>query len=479
MLRNISFSTIVPLRVSVLIVASAVIVTLSLSFKTYVDLRRDLLLNVYSLGNILISTLIPDLQHDEVWHAFETINWPIKNIPKGNIWAPALVVVLDADHRVFVSTDPKKYPMLARFDHGPNMSIPAISASLLSNTSPFEFAGHEFGDSIYYAAPIISDSVRIGTLLLVYRKQDLWRRIESSLIIGVIITFLILIILIPLGWYWGRRFAKPLADLAACLGHVGHVPPDQISCELYEGQDEIGRLAAQFKKMLEVLQESEALKQHLVVSERLTAIGRLSAGIAHEINNPLGGMLNAISTLKRHGHVDPLTERTIALLERGLLQIKDAISVLLVESRIEPRSLTWKDLDDVHVLVAPEVAKKQIRLDWQNRVQDNLPLPATPIRQVLINLLLNAIRAADLGGQIRCILLLNQDTFTITVENDGQYIEAEQMKHIFEPFVGYDQAGHGLGLWVTYQVITQLHGEIQVSSIPGHTSFYIVLPIES
>jgi len=82
----------------------------------------------------------------------------------------------------------------------------------------------------------------------------------------------------------------------------------------------------------------------MVQSERLAALGQLAAGIAHEINNPLSGMLTAIDTLKCHSDADPRMMKTIALIERGLTQIKDTVGALLVEAKIKAAILRHRTL---------------------------------------------------------------------------------------------------------------------------------------
>jgi two-component system, NtrC family, sensor kinase len=215
----------------------------------------------------------------------------------------------------------------------------------------------------------------------------------------------------------------------------------------------------------------------MIAASRLASIGRLTAGIAHEINNPLGGMLNAINTCKRHGDADPVTARTISLVERGLVQIKETISALLVEAKIESHALTREDLEDVHTLVVPEADKKRLTVRWNNSVEGSVPLHSTHLRQVLINLLLNAIQAAAEHGYVACNIQADTERLTIDVANDGQALSAAQLEHLFEPFSS--DTGTGLGLWIVYQVTHQLRGEIRVTNGPPLTRFEVRVPLEA
>ena len=173
-----------------------------------------------------------------------------------------------------------------------------------------------------------------------------------------------------------------------------------------------------------------------------------------------------------------MTEKTLSLLERGLKQIGDSVSALLVEARPESRALTPQDIDDVHTLVKPDAQKRAIRLHWSNNLQGAFTLPSTPVRQVLINLSLNAVQAAPDGGTVTCGIDQEQDCLHIRVDNEGADIPSEQLNRLFEPFVHHNPSGSGLGLWVTYQIVQQLHGDIAVKSAKGHTRFSVRLPLE-
>ncbi len=231
------------------------------------------------------------------------------------------------------------------------------------------------------------------------------------------------------------------------------------------------------RRMLSELQEKEALEKQMLHSERLAAVGRLAGGIAHEINNPLGGMLNAISTFKKHGSNDPQSLKTISLLERGLLQIKNTIAALLVEAKLENHPLTVQDIEDTRTLVLSDAHGKCAEFHWENDVIQTLPLPSTLVRQILINLLLNAIQAVEHRGRVRCHIYRDSTNLIVLVENGGRHIAAEQMSYLFEPFATGRKGGCGLGLWVIYQITQQLNGNIAVESEPGDTRFKVTLPI--
>jgi two-component system NtrC family sensor kinase len=189
-------------------------------------------------------------------------------------------------------------------------------------------------------------------------------------------------------------------------------------------------------------------------------------------------MFTAIAMYKRHGQEPRVAEKTVSLLERGLDQIRHIVSALLVEVKAEPRDLDPRDLQDLAELLAPRAREKRLRLTWPESWEGALPLPVGPMRQVLINLVLNAIQAAPEEGAVTVELEKQQRTLTIRVANEGGPIPEERLERLFEPFVESGWGGSGLGLWITDQTVRQLHGRIQVSSDTGRTVFQVELPLE-
>jgi signal transduction histidine kinase len=326
--------------------------------------------------------------------------------------------------------------------------------------------------------PIVADDgARLGSVVLSYSQEVFLPRFFTTVERVVLSTLVALVVLVPIGWLLGRRMAAPLVGLAGAMTRVGEAPPTELARGLYRSGDEIGQLGTRFEHMLVELEDKQRLEREIVTADRLAAIGRLTAGIAHEINNPLAGMLTAIDTARKHGEPDPISASTLSLVERGLQQIRQSVSALLVEARFEARALTPQDLDDVRTLLEPEAATREQKLHWESRLDRAVPLPSTPIRQILINLILNAIQAAGRGGTVTCRIQADAAQMSFEVRNDGRAIPAEQMEHLFEPFASGSEGGSGLGLWVTYQIVEQLRGTIRVKSGPPETEFAVVLPL--
>jgi signal transduction histidine kinase len=472
MLANLSYRHKTPLAMSLVIVVAAAVVAGALVWQGYTRAHASFVQHTQVLGKTLARTLRPALVHDDVWQAYEILLTPLDR--SGD--AGRVLVLLDPRGQVFASSEPRQFAVLDDFAEA--VGDPLVAAEQRQGRVQSVREGGD-GRYLYLLTPVLAeDGTILGRLVQRYDQTLLGPRLAEVAAGTLYAALAALVLLLPLGWLAGKRLAEPLSHLSECLTRVGRELPEAIHCEFPHGRDEIGQLAERFQGMVEELRSKQALEKHLAQSDRLAAVGRLSAGIAHEINNPLGGMLNAISNYRRRGGTDPHAEKTLALIERGLIQIRDTVSALLVEAKLESRALTPEDLEDVRTLVAADAQSKRLRLDWRNEVSEALPLPSAQIRQILLNLLLNAVQASPEGETVNSVLSVDAGSLHLAVGNAGTAIPERRRQHLFEPYFGEGEV-HGLGLWVTYQLVNQLQGEIIVDSVPGHTRFRVSLPLET
>lgn len=478
-LKNISLKYKIPLRVTVLVIVTAFVLTSTLVYRGIEDLRSNLIANADRMGRVIADTVVEPMLHDDVWRSFEIINTPYR-VPEYH--APAqgaeYILILDTANKVYVATQPSRFPMLS----DPAAIEPRFTEILgalpdLYDSHPTVVEPRKSED-LFLLIPIQSDGLRIGTLVMSYPKSPFMSRFYSLTQDAILITLLVLIILLPLGMYWGRKMAAPLLQLSNAMNNITPNLPESGEIMLEESNDEIGQLGKAFKGMLAELKEKEQLQQQVIASDRLAAIGRLAAGIAHEINNPLGGMLNAISTYKRHGVQDPVTLKTLSILERGLIQIKETVAALLVEAKSKTRPFDQDDIEDICTLVQPNIQAKYVNFTREIDITGIQSIPSTLVRQVIINLLLNAVHATQEHGQVRLHIYRDSDNLIIDVCNNGSYIPPEKVAYLFEPFTSLNETGNGLGLWVIYQIVQQLGGLITVQSEEDETRFTVQLPLQ-
>lgn len=477
-LKNISLKYKIPLRVTALVIVTAFVLTSTLVYRGIEDLRNNLIANADRMGRVIADTVVEPMLHDDVWRSFEIINTPFR-VPEYQ--APdqgaEYILILDTANKVYVATQPGRFPILS----DPSTIEPRFNEILkalpdLQDSHPTVVEPSKSED-LFLLIPIQSDGFRIGTLVMSYPKSPFTSRSYSLTKDAILMTLLVLIVLLPLGMYWGRKMAAPLLHLSDAMSNVAPNLPESGAIMLEESGDEIGQLGKSFKGMLAELKEKEYLQQQIIASDRLAAIGRLAAGVAHEINNPLGGMLNAISTYKRHGAQDPLILKTLSILERGLIQIKETVAALLVEAKSKARPFDQNDVEDICTLIEPGVQAKRINFALEIEIAGIQFIPSTLARQVIINLLLNAVHATQERGYVRLYIYRNDSNLIIDVSNNGSYIPKEKIPFLFEPFTSLNEGGSGLGLWVIYQIVQQLGGSIAVQSEPDKTQFTVQLPL--
>jgi two-component system NtrC family sensor kinase len=475
---DLSYSYKIPLWGSLLIIVTTLVISGSLMFKAYDDMREDLFIRSTGLGQRLAESLFQPMMEEDIWHLFRIITKALDASNTQDILLPSTLLILDNELKVVVATDPKLIPMGTRIDQLTpeyRLLIEQIRKLQIDASPTYDLQDEK---NYYVTSPIANEGYRLGTLIVVHSKDVLWPRFFRIAWHGALTGLLVLAILLPANWYWGRRLSRPLLLISERMKMLGNDNVSDLDKVNYPYQDEVGHLFQAYRRMLVEQAAKQALEKQIVHSERLAAVGHLAAGVAHEINNPLGGMLTAIDTLSSYGEMDARTAKTIALIGRGLTQIKETVGALLVEARVRSRDLEAQDFEDIRSLVVPQAQKKELRLDWRSSLARPVPLQANQVRQILINLLLNAIHAANQRGQVICSIEENDNVLRMIVENDGKQMTTDQMSHLFEPFSPLSETGHGLGLWVTYQIVQQLGGQIVTEQHNQHVIFSVTLPFE-
>lgn len=475
-LADLSLRWKIPLRVVGAVLGTAIAVTVALVARDYDVVRQNLEGHARSMGRVLAHTLVMPVLHDDIWRAYEILQSAHEPNPAAPELQAQVVLVTDADYRVFVSTRPRTFPI------GSSAATPGGAYGLLraelSRGAPEDQRLLEPADSplFFVMTPLISDGVALGHVILAYARPALLPRVAGLVGRAAGVTVLVLILLLPVSWAWARRTARPLLRLAEAMKQLPLEVEAARLADLPQSRDEIGQLGEAFRRMVAEMRVKQEMERQMLSSERLAAIGRLTAGIAHEINNPLTGMLTALNTLQRHGGDAERTERTLSLLQRGLSQIRNTVGALLVEAKIADRDFAPEDVDDLLILVEAEAHARAVRVVVDGRIAEPVPLPATLLRQIVLNLLLNAVTAAEAGGMVRLAVRTTGRALAVAVFNDGAHIGQDEMPYLFEPFSSGRESGHGLGLWIVYQITRQLGGEIHVESEPASTSFSIEIP---
>jgi PAS domain S-box-containing protein len=233
--------------------------------------------------------------------------------------------------------------------------------------------------------------------------------------------------------------------------------------------------------------ERRRVEQQLFESEKLAAVGRLAASIAHEVNNPLEAIKNALYLMQIGGEGDK-NSRFLEIARKETERVSHIIRQMLGFAR-RPGEVDWVDINQLleETLVLLEKKMRQLRIRITKSFDDSLPrikARADQLRQVFLNLIINAQQAIEGEGQIvistsRYEQAL-QPSIVIQLTDTGVGIAEDDLTRIFDPFFSTGKKGTGLGLWVTQDIVRQHGGRIEVSSEIGRgTVFSIVLQVES
>lgn len=308
-----------------------------------------------------------------------------------------------------------------------------------------------------------------------------------------------------------------------------------LACEFYQkaADDPVVRIGIQFSHMVQIIEkknrelqnaydELKATQSQFVQQEKMASIGQLAAGVAHEINNPIGFVTSNLGTLqkymarvaeflqkqaeifpreagddramrlaeiRRQLKIEAIFEDLPALLAEsldGVERVRKIVQNLKSFSRIDQSDYSMADinqcLDDTLNIIWNELKYKcTVKKDYGD-------LPQTrcypqQLNQVFMNLLVNAAQAIESKGEIVITTRASETGITIAIADSGSGIAPENLNRIFEPFFTTKEVGKGtgLGLSITYDIVTKKHGgRIEVASEPGKgTTFVVTLPVKT
>lgn len=252
--------------------------------------------------------------------------------------------------------------------------------------------------------------------------------------------------------------------------------------------DEVGELAGAFNRMMDELEEAQkkgAMRQiQLAHTEKMAAVGTLAAGVAHEVNNPLAGILACIENLEATRDDPEMAQRYMGLIRDGLLRIERTIQNLLDFSRAREMTLEMTSINHNvrHVLEMTSFQIKRQGVETKLALStEDLIVPADhfQMEQLFLNLILNAVQAMPDGGILQISTGVEDGFLVAEVADNGKGIPPEIRKRIFDPFFTTREVGEGTGLGLTVSdTIVRAHGgSIEVESEENHgTVFRIRLP---
>jgi two-component system NtrC family sensor kinase len=255
-------------------------------------------------------------------------------------------------------------------------------------------------------------------------------------------------------------------------------------------RDEFGELADSFNSMASALKErdlqlKEFTRSKLMESERLALIGQLAANVAHELNNPLTGIITYSHLLLEQTKAEDPTKDFLQKIVNQADRCKEIIKGLLDFSRQKKPDKTLCDVNSVLTDCISLVENQALFHNIQIHSSLKIDLPSavidpSQIERVFMNMIINAAEAMEGNGHLTIATRLDQNKSIIEVEftDTGSGIEKENLEKIFDPFFTTKDTGHGLGLAICYGIIKEHRGTILVESEVGKgTTFNVRLPV--
>ncbi|MCP4114009.1 MAG: histidine kinase [Desulfobacteraceae bacterium] len=305
-------------------------------------------------------------------------------------------------------------------------------------------------------------------------------------IMSLVLIFSLMIIGIA-----GKALATPLVKLAGIMDQITEKRDIKIQVpEFPLRRDEVGMLQNSFSWMLRKLREAAAEKEktmdRMIQAEKMATVGNLAAGVAHEINNPLGGVVLCFKNVVKGDLDQEAKELHIDVINSGLGKIQNTVEELLNYSRKSPIRIEQTSVNDIIKgtlrLVENAFCKKDIEIVKKlDPLMPMVPLDPNRIEQVFMNIIINAGDAMGDRGTLKITTGTDQGLCLVSISNTGPEIPPEVLSNIFEPFFTTKDPGKGtgLGLAVCKAIVGQHGGMIDVVSKKGKgVEFQIRLPRE-
>ncbi|MCK5075988.1 MAG: HAMP domain-containing protein, partial [Calditrichia bacterium] len=288
------------------------------------------------------------------------------------------------------------------------------------------------------------------------RKKSLFFTV-ALFIISIILIFIII-----------SRFLKPIQTLKQSFDKIetGELNIDVKT----NSNDEMGDLARAFNHMVHELRNNRERETILSRKERLTSLGQLAAGVAHEIKNPL----NAIQLNLEHlsdkflSDAGEKAQKYTTALKKEIQRLNNIVNNMLNFIRSENMNKKNTDINNliqqITLLFEKELEQKKIILNTELSEKFNLNIDEERIKTAVMNIILNAIQAMPKGGNLN--LSTNPADQTIIISDSGKGIAEKDLERIFDLFYTTRPSGTGMGLPTAYKIIKEHSGELKIESIP-------------
>lgn len=321
------------------------------------------------------------------------------------------------------------------------------------------------------------EGVVLGLMVPAEPRRELRQNLFFAQAANAGLSLLLLLVLV---FSFSRLFSRQLHHLLTTMEKVAEGKLQQQVPET--GSPEWQRLATAFNRMVTRLQQYQ---QRLRASERLAAVGELSAVLAHEVRNPLTSLKMMAQVLRRRHADEPATVQLIDPMLGEVDRIELLVQSILDWSRPSPPQLELVDINslmsDVLTLITPVFSKSGVEVAWQPGSVATVSVDQAQIKQVLWNLLNNAEHVSGPGDKVEVTTsMLHDSVLQLIIEDQGPGINEELSEKVFEPFYTTRAQGLGLGLTISSRIIEKHGGRLMLKNVPqGGVRAIVSLPVNN
>jgi signal transduction histidine kinase len=458
----------VPVLVAGLMVTVAVTTSQVVLWRFAQDQKTSLGLLTGAYLDGLSAAILPALVRKDARDLFDALDRAQGDRYAG--FEPRNAIVALPNGKIIASSDPRQFPVESpvpdevrrRFAAGDSLDINPDT------------------DRAWLARTLRTEGLPVGRL---FAEVDIGAslRVRREILLTLVFVNGCLTLAFALGGYFVlKRMLQPLGVLTRYVEQIreGRVEPIPAGYRRRVAS-EFGQLFDRFNAMARAFSDRQILVVHLAEQEKCAMLGRLASGMAHEVNNPLAGMLNAIDTIQTYGHDPAVLQASLDFLKRGLAGICNVVRATLVTYKggSETGILTGIDLDDLRYLVQHESGARHLRLEWDNRLGEPLSIDGPAVRQITLNLLLNACAASPEGGLVAVAVSHCAGELRIAVADSGRGLPADMAALLHQDAFAPSPESRGLGLWTTGDLVRRLGGRVDVEYPGVGTRVVVNLPV--
>jgi signal transduction histidine kinase len=482
--RHWSLMTKLPLTITLMVFASALTIGLVVIARDGARQTARLETQTLALARAVAAAGQDALLNRDTWALYRTLDQLIERQQAASGDTPVVdAAFLDAEGVVMAHTDAAAHPIgLPLIAQGP-LASRQISYALGAAQATLYPAELRDPGMVHAVVPLRVDETDVGYLVLRSSMQPMQAQLRKDSWLVLAFSIGLALVTSTLGILISRRMVSPLRDLANGLAAVSQGGRAEVREVPLIDRDEIGLLAERFNRMVSELERNTRLEQDLANAEKLAGLGRFAAGLAHEVNNPLGGMKNCVNMLRHRPDDADLVRKYLPMIDTGLDRISATIQALLGELRGESNAHPCRMgcLVDLEALIRAEIAERPIALTWNVEPQVlmgvSISCTCPHVHQIIMNLSRNAIAVMPEGGSLNVSARRRGGELVLEVADSGPGLDAAAQRRLFEPFYTTSRQGTGLGLWITYTLIQRMGGNITVDSAPGKGArFTVTLP---